>query len=89
MTALKPERRSRSSLYHFRLETRYPGQYYHFSRERYLSLAGEGRAFIHAHWTEAPRPQEQTSERLARWNSERPEGFNDLRKLLAAVFLIA
>jgi len=89
VSSLRPERRSRSSLYHFRLETRYPGQYDRFSKERYLALASEGRAAVHANWSGTPTSKENAQERLARWHSERPAGFNDLRKLLAAVFLVA
>jgi hypothetical protein len=84
VAALKPERRARSSLYHLRMETRYPGGYRHFSRERSAALRAEGRAASLARRKgEAPE-----GEPLARWVKERPAGLNDLRKLMAAARLI-
>ena len=83
--ALKPEVRAKSSMYHFRLETRYPGQYDHFSLERYRALAQEGREA-----TKGKRDGgDLTSEGWIAWQEKKPPGFNDLRKLLAAVLLIA
>ena len=83
--ALKPEVRAKSSLYHFRLETRYPGQYDHFSQERYRDLAQAGRQAIKEHKIRA----DASSDRWTAWQSKKPDGFSDLRKLMAAVFLIA
>ena len=83
--ALAPERRARSATYHLRLETRYPGGYDRHARARHAALAEEGRTAL-----EALRAGGGTARgSLARWRRERPAGFVDLRKLLAAVLLLA
>jgi hypothetical protein len=83
--ALAPERRARSSTYHLRLETRYPGGYDRHARTRYTALAEEGCAAL-----EALREGRASSRgALARWRKERPAGYVDARKLLAAVLLLA
>jgi hypothetical protein len=81
--ALKPERRARSSLYHLRVETKYKGGYERHSRERYRKLAEEGRARTGALRDAAGAPQAD----LERWRRNRPAGYDDARKLLAAVVL--
>ena len=83
--SLAPVARARSSTFHLRLESRHPGAYDRFPRERYRVLAQEGRAVLVAR--RDGRPDE--SDRLDRWRRERPPGFNDLRRLLGAVLLIA
>ena len=85
VAALAPERRARSSTFHLRLEAKHPGGYAHHSRERYEALAAEGRAALLA----LRDGREGGDDRLARWHKERPEGYTDARKLLAAVCLIA
>jgi hypothetical protein len=83
--ALAPERRARSSTYHLRLESRYPGGYERHARARHAARAEEGRAAA-----EALRDGRQSSRgALARWRGERPAGYVDVRKLLAAVLLLA
>jgi hypothetical protein len=84
LAEMKPERRARSSTYHLRMEAKYPGGYDRFSEERHRALAEEGLRAAEAHLAGAAWPDQR-----ARWEKERPEGFNDLRKLLAAVLLIA
>ena len=83
--SLAPVARARSSTFHLRLESRHPGAYDRFPRERYRVLAREGRAVVIAR--REGRPDE--SDRLERWRAERPPGFNDLRRLLGAVLLVA
>ena len=83
--SLAPDSTARSSLFHLRLRTRYPGGYDHAPRARYRALAGEGRAVLEARLD--GRPDE--IDRLDRWRKERPEGFNDWRRLLGAVLLMA
>ncbi len=85
LAALAPERRARSSTFHLRLESKHPGGYAHHSRERYQALAAEGRAALLA----LRDGREGEDDRLARWRKERPEGYTDARKLIAAVLLVA
>ncbi len=84
LKALKPERRARSSLFHLRLESKHKGGYVHHSEPRYRKLAEEGRARTKALAGNPGQPQID----LDRWRRERPAGYNDARKLLAAVVLL-
>ncbi len=84
VAALEPERRAKSSLFHLRLESRHPGGYDRFSRERYRALQAEGRAASLAR----RRGAAPADGSLERWRAERPAGYNDLRKLMAAALLI-
>ncbi len=84
LQSLKPEWRARSSTYHLRMETKYPGGYDRFSEGKYAKLAAEGLAAAEAHAKGEAWPDQR-----ARWEKERPAGFNDLRKLLGAVLLTA
>ena len=83
--SLKPVARARSSTFHLRLQARHPGAYDRFPRERFRALAKEGRAVLAARRRRLP----DGSDRLGRWRRERPDGFNDRRRLLGAVLLIA
>ena len=83
--SLAPDSMARSTMFHLRLRTRHPGGYDHAPRARYRALAGEGRAVLEARLD--GRPDEV--DRLDRWRRERPEGFNDWRRLLGAVLLMA
>lgn len=83
--ALKPERRARSSLFHLRLESKHPGGYDRHSQARYRELAAEGRARTEALKGGCGRPKVD----IDRWRRERPAGYTDTRKLLAAVLLLA
>ncbi len=82
--ALTPETRARSSTFHLRLESKHRGGYQRFSRARHNELWELGRAAIVAHLS-GETPAEGG---YARWQRERPAGFNDLRKLMAAALLI-
>jgi len=83
--ALAPERRARSSTFHLRLERRHPDGYDRHARARYTTLAEEGQSDTKAlkEGGQVPRGA------LARWQKERPAGYVDTRKLLAAVLLLA
>lgn len=83
--ALAPERRARSSTFHLRLERRHPGGYDRQARARYTALAEEGHAAAKALKTDDRSPRGS----LERWRRERPAGYVDARKLLAAVLLLA
>lgn len=85
IAGLNPEVRARSSTFHLRLERKHRSGYDHFSRQRYTALASEGRARLRA--GSEGRMSEQTL--FARWQTERPRGLTDSRKLLAAVLLLA
>ena len=83
--SLKPAAVARSSTFHLRLQAKHPGGYDRFPRERFRTLAMEGRAVLAARRDGLP----DESDRLDRWRKERPDGFNDWRRLLGAVLLIA
>ena len=83
--SLKPVTFARSSTFHLRLQARHPGGYDRLPRERYRALGKEGRAVLAARLTR----RADDSDRLDRWRRERPEGFDDWRRLLGAVLLIA
>ena len=85
LSALVPVARARSSTFHLRLESKHPGAYDRFPRERFRTLAEEGRAVLAARRDGRP----DACDRLARWRRERPAGFNDWRRLLGAVLLVA
>ena len=82
---LAPVARARSSTFHLRLESKHPGAYDRFPRERYRRLAREGREVLAARRD----GRADGSDRLERWRRERPPGSNDWRRLLGAVLLVA
>lgn len=90
---LKPDVRARSSTFHLRMQRKYQGGYDHFSQKRYARLAVVGLAVIHAQQKSAARPpdvhENPEAERLACWRAAKPVEFNDARKLLGAVWLMA
>ncbi len=83
--SLEPVARARSSTFHLRLQAKHPGAYDRFPRERYRALAREGRMVLEARRESRP----EGSDRLERWRRERPLAFDDWRRLLGAVLLIA
>ena len=83
--SLKPITFARSSTFHLRLQARHPGGYDRLPRERFRALAMEGRSILAARRNGLP----DARDRLERWRRERPDGFDDRRKLLGAVLLIA
>ena len=83
--SLEPATMARSSTFHLRLQAKHPGAYDRFPRERYRTLAREGRVVLAARRDGLP----DESGRFERWRRERPDGFDDWRKLLGAVLLIA
>ena len=83
--SLAPVARARSSTFHLRLESKHPGAYDRFPRERFRILAREGREVLVARRDD----RSDGSDRLERWRRERPAGFNDWRRLLGAVLLVA
>ena len=83
--ALAPERRARGSTFHLRFEARHPGGSDQHARARYTALAEEGHGAARALKDGAQTPRGA----LARWRKERPAGYVDARKLLAAVLLLA
>ena len=85
LEALVPAARARSSTFHLRLESKHPGAYERFPRERFRALARQGRAVLAARRDGRP----DAHDRLAKWRRERPAGFNDWRRLLGAVLLVA
>ena len=85
LDSLKPVTLARSSTFHLRLQARHQGAYERFARRRYRALAEEGRALLAARRDLLP----DSADRLERWRRERPPGFDDWRRLLGTVLLIA
>ena len=77
------ERRSRSSMYHFSLESRFAGGYDRHVEARQAALLATGREGSLA-WLRG----RALSLRLAAWRKERPEGLTFSRKLMAAAYLL-
>ena len=88
--ALEP--RSRSSLFHLRLEIKHRERYREISREDYRRLLAEGRAVSEANLAMlagSGKAEGSSDGRLAAWDAGRPPHFCDLRKLAAAARLVA
>ncbi len=85
VAALAPERRARSSLFHLRLESKHRGRYARHSLARYRALVEETRTHLAAIVAGAT----PDTERLARWQRQKPAGLEDARRLLAAALLLA
>ena len=83
--SLKSATFARSSTFHLRLQAKHPGGYDRLAQGRYRALAEEGRTVLAARRAGLP----DDSDRLDRWRRERPDGFDDWRKLLGAVLLMA
>ena len=88
MEALKPTQRARSSTFHLRLESKHPGGYLEFERQRRETLYGEGQSRLSA-MRSAVMSADDAATRLTLWQKDRPAGFTDERKLLGAALLIA
>ncbi len=82
---LKAERRARSSLFHFRLMRKHEGDYAHWSKTRFATLHGQGREALRERRKGGYRPEGI----FGAWQAVKPAGFDDARRLLAAVHLIA
>jgi tetratricopeptide (TPR) repeat protein len=85
IAALKPEVRARSSMFHLRMERKHKDGYDRLARERYRQLADEGLETIRAY----RNGNGGGSDRWSRWRRLKPAAFNDARKLLGAVLLMA
>ncbi len=82
---LRIEHGARSSLFHLRMETRHRKTYEATARKRLHRFADEGRTAI----ATLAGGESGVRDLYRRWNGEKPPTFNDARKLLGAVFLIA
>lgn len=76
---------ARSSLFHLRMENRHRAQYQASARQRLKQLAQNARGLVAAR----AAGESEAADLYGRWKGERPPMFNDARKLLGAVFLIA
>ena len=85
LEALKPERRARSSTFHFRLQSKHRGGYDHWSRDRYLKLHADGLQRLSARSGSAL----VEAGSYATWRAKRPKTFDDARRLIGSVWLIA
>ncbi|MEQ8653056.1 MAG: tetratricopeptide repeat protein [Kiloniellales bacterium] len=82
---LKPERRARSSLFHLRLMRKHEGGYDQWSKTRFATLYTKGQEALKERLAGVYRP----SGVAQIWQEAKPAGFEDARRLLAAVHLIA
>ncbi len=82
---LRPERRARSSLFHLRLMRKHEDGYDHWSAKRFALLHETGRTALQARIEGQYRPIAPAEA----WRQVKPAGFEDARRLLAAVHLIA
>lgn len=82
---LKPERRARSSLFHFRLMRKHEGGYDQWSKTRYATLYAKGQEALN----ERLEASYKSLDAVQAWQEAKPAGFEDARRLLAAVHLIA
>jgi hypothetical protein len=85
LDTLRPEHRARSSLFHLRLRSKHRGGYDHWSRQRYRLLHQEG---LHR-LTQRAEGTLVEGDGYASWRRQRPAGFDDRRRLVDAVWLIA
>lgn len=80
---LKPFVRARSSTFHLRLRAKHPGAYDRTDKELYRNLFQQG-----LNQLRGTHDESRFRQRVARWHEQKPSGFNDYRKLLAAVLLL-
>ncbi len=83
--------RARSSLFHLRLEGKHRARYDELARDEHRRRLRAARAVTSANLAGLTGEGDADCDDvgLARWSRERPAGFNDERKLAAAVLLIA
>jgi hypothetical protein len=80
-------RMARSSLFHMRMEARHRDTYRARWQERWREIAADAKARLEA-LNAADAPCAAAAEALALWRRERPAMLNDIRKLMAAAFLL-
>ena len=80
-------RMARSSLFHMRMEARHRDTYRARWQERWRKIAADAKARLEA-LNAADAPCAAAAEALALWRRERPAMLNDIRKLMAAAFLL-
>jgi len=85
LEGLRPERRARSSTFHLRLQRKHQGGYAHWSSERYRVMHAEGAQALRAR----AKGEHEAADPLAVWREALPPGFEDARRLVDAVYLIA
>ena len=83
--ALAAEQRARSSTFHLRLARKNPGGFESLQKHRHEVLAMVGGEALEA--LRDGRPPEVAAQ-LESWRKQKPRGFSDGRKLLAAVLLM-
>lgn len=83
LSELNPAVRARSSTFHLRLRAKHPGGYDRPDREAFQALFRQGLSQLQGQQDAAPFRQ-----RVTQWHQRKPSGFNDYRKLLAAVLLL-
>ena len=84
ISGLEIKPRSRSFLFHMRVEIRHRDTFHQNLRTRYLNFARETLECVEGSGQGGPAPHRL----FARWRGEKPNPFDDTRKLLAACLLI-
>ncbi len=75
--------RSRSSLFHLRMETRHRDTFHSNLRLRFSRIAQETQESLEALGTDQPLPHRH----FARWKGEKPTVYDDTRKMLGSCLL--
>lgn len=84
ISRMKIAPRSRSSLFHLRMEVKHRDMFHDNMRTRFARFAAETEETLHALAVPAPPPHRH----FARWCGERPGMYDDTRKIMGACLLI-
>lgn len=87
--ALAPEQRARSSTFHLRLARKNPGSFEKIDKSRHAIMGILGHKALAALKAGEPPDATDLEESLEGWRRQKPRGFTDGRKLIAAVLLMA
>lgn len=84
IAAMKIAPRTRSSLFHLRIELKHRNTFHDNLRSRYARFATETEETLRSLTTDTPAPHRH----YARWRGERPSVHDDTRKIMGACLLI-
>src|SRR5690606_10607913 len=84
IAAMQIAPRSRSSLFHLRMETKHRDVFYDNMRKRFTRFAAETKETLRG----LTAPSAPPHRHFSRWRGERPSVHDDTRKIMAACLLI-